>query len=277
MDFYKSMNDLKKYFIEFVNKVPSFGKSFICIDNKMNNELIKEIKNKNFYTYGEKKNSNFRIKNIKQNKKYSEFNVDVSLPNKKILNIKKIRIPLLGIHNIRNSVGALGVALSVGIPIQKIKKGLMNFRGVQRRFNKIFTYNNIDFYDDYAHHPTEIEVVLDGVNKVYKKYDKVCIFQPHRISRLKDLRKEFSFAFKNADTVILCPIYTAGEKIKLGFSYLKFAKEIVENSKVKLFLVNDNNQLAKFIKKNMYGKKIVIGMGAGSISNWMKKLPQLMQ
>jgi UDP-N-acetylmuramate--alanine ligase len=112
MDFYKSMNDLKKYFIEFVNKVPSFGKSFICIDNKMNNELIKEIRNKNFYTYGEKKNSNFRIKNIKQNKKYSEFNVDVSLPNKKILNIKKIRIPLLGIHNIRNSVGALGVALS---------------------------------------------------------------------------------------------------------------------------------------------------------------------
>ena len=128
MDFYKSMNDLKKYFIEFVNKVPSFGKSFICIDNKMNIELIKEIRNKNFYTYGEKKNSNFRIKNIKQNKKYSEFNVDVSLPNKKILNIKKIRIPLLGIHNIRNSVGALGVALSVGIPIQKIKNGLMNFR-----------------------------------------------------------------------------------------------------------------------------------------------------
>ena len=101
-------------------------------------------------------------------------------------------------------------------------------------------------------------------------------FQPHRISRLKDLRKEFSFAFKDADTVILCPIYTAGEKIKLGFNYLNFAKEIIKNSKVKLFLVNDNIQLAKFLKKNMYGKKIVIGMGAGSISNWMRKLPKLM-
>ena len=64
--------------------------------------------------------------------------------------------------------------------------------------------------------------------------------------------------------------------MKLGFNYLKFAKEIIKNSKVKLFLVNDNIQLAKFLKKNMYGKKIVIGMGAGSISNWMKKLPQLM-
>jgi UDP-N-acetylmuramate--alanine ligase len=277
MDFYKSMNDLKKYFIEFVNKVPSFGKSFICIDNKMNNELIKEIRNKNFYTYGEKKNSNFRIKNIKQNKKYSEFNVDVSLPNKKILNIKKIRIPLLGIHNIRNSVGALGVALSVGIPVQKIKKGLMNFRGVQRRFNKIFTYNNIDFYDDYAHHPTEIKVVLQGVKKVFGKHDKVCIFQPHRISRLKDLKKEFTYSFKDADTVILCPIYAAGEKLNLGFSYDNFAKEIIKNSKVKLFMVKNNFQLAKFLKQNMYGKKIVVGMGAGSISNWIKELPDLMK
>jgi UDP-N-acetylmuramate--alanine ligase len=276
MDFYKSMNDLKDHFIEFVNKVPLFGKSFICIDDKINNELIKKIKNKNFYTYGEKKSSNFRIKNIKHYKIFSEFDVVVNLPNKKILNIKKLKIPLLGVHNIRNSVGALGVALSVGIPVKKIKKGLMNFKGVQRRFNKIFTYNNIDFYDDYAHHPTEIKVVLQGVKKVFNKYDKVCIFQPHRISRLKDLKKEFTFAFKDADTVILCPIYTAGEKIKLGFSYDNFAKEIIKNSNVKLFMIKNNIQLAKFLKQNMYGKKIVVGMGAGSISNWMKELPNLM-
>ena len=123
--------------------------------------------------------------------------------------------------------------------------------------------------------PTEIKVVLDGVNKVYKDYEKVCIFQPHRVSRLKDLRKEFSFAFKNADIVVLCPVYSAGEKIKLGFNYINFAKEIIKNSRVKLFLVNDNFQLAKFIKRNMSGKKIVIGMGAGSISNWMRELPKL--
>ena len=120
-------------------------------------------------------------------------------------------------------------------PFQILKKGLLNFRGVQRRFNKIFKYNNIDFYDDYAHHPTEIKVVLDGVNKVYKDYEKVCIFQPHRISRLKDLRKEFSFAFKDADMVILCPIYTAGEKIKLGFNYFKFCKRNNKKFKSKTF------------------------------------------
>ena len=276
MDFYKSMEDLKNYFIQFIEKVPSFGKSFICLDDKINIDLVKKLKNQNFYTYGLNPKSNFFIKNIKQTMKFSEFDLHINVPNKKKITIKRIKVPLLGVHNVRNSVGAAAVALTVGISISDIKKGLLNFKGVQRRFNKIFTYNHVDFYDDYAHHPTEIKVVLDGVSKVYKGYDKVCVFQPHRISRLKDLRKEFSFAFQSADTVILCPIYTAGEKIKLGFNYINFAKDIIKNSKVKLFLVNDNIQLAKFLKKNIYGKKIVIGMGAGSISTWMRKLPQLM-
>ncbi len=277
MDFYKTINDLKKYFIEFINKVPSFGKSFICTDNKINNELIKSIKVKNFYTYGQKNNTNLKINNIKQFQSFSKFDLAVNLPNKKKFDIKNLTIPLLGIHNIRNTVGAIGVALMVGIPIQKIKKGLNNFKGVQRRFNKIFTYNNIDFYDDYAHHPTEIKAVLQGIKQVFNKFEKVCIFQPHRISRLKDLKKDFTYAFKDADTVILCPIYSAGEKIKLGFSYESFAKEIIKNSNVSLFMVRNNNELAKYLKKNMYGKKIVVGMGAGSISNWIKDLPNLMK
>ena len=277
MDFYKTVNDLKKSFNEFIEKVPSFGKSFICIDDKINRELISNGKNKNFYTYGINLKSNFLIRNINQKKEITVFDLVVNLPNKKKQIIKKIKIPLLGIHNIRNSVAAAAVALTVGITIKDIKNGLLRFKGVQRRFNKIFTFNGANFYDDYAHHPTEIKMVLDGVSEVYKDYEKACVFQPHRISRLRDLRKEFSFAFQKADIVILCPVYLAGEKIKLPFSYLKFAKEIIKNSKVKLFLIKDNIQLAKFIKRNIYGKKMVIGMGAGTISNWMRKLPELIK
>ena len=277
MDFYKSMNDLKSYFIDFINKVPLFGKSFICIDDRNNNELIKSIKNKNFYTYGQKNNANFKIKNVRQYKSLSEFDLAIKLPNKKNIDIKNIKIPLLGIHNIRNTVGAIGVAFTVGIPVRKIKKGLKNFKGVQRRFNKIFSYNKVDFYDDYAHHPTEIKVVLQGVKHVFNNYEKICIFQPHRISRLKDLKKKFTYAFKDADKVILCPIYSAGEKIKLGFSYENFARNIIKNSNVKLLMIDNQYQLAKYLKQNMYGKKIVIGMGAGSISNWIKELPDLMK
>ena len=276
MDFYSSMNELNKYFVKFVNKVPSFGKSFICIDDKNNRNLLKKIKNKNFYTYGLNSKANFCIKNLKQFRQYSQFDLKIILPNKKSKLIKNFKIPLLGIHNVKNSVAAAALGLTVGLSVFSIKKGLKNFKGVQRRFNKIFTFNKVDFFDDYAHHPTEIKVVLDGVKNVYKGYEKICIFQPHRISRLKDLRKDFSYAFKDADKLILFPIYTAGEKIKLGFSYLNFAKEVIKNSKVQLFLVDDKFQLAKYLKNNIYGKKIVIGMGAGTISTWMRELPKLL-
>ena len=276
MDFYKSIDDLKNLFIEFINKVPSFGKSFICIDDKNNAELLKKLKIKNYYTYGTNSKSQFHIKNIKQVKDFSEFDLSIKLPGKKNILMNKIKIPLLGIHNIRNSTAAAAVATTIGISKEIIKKGLSKFTGVQRRFNKIFTYRKINFYDDYAHHPTEIKEVLNGVRAAYKDDDIVCIFQPHRISRLKDLKKEFSKSFKKANTVILCPVYAAGEKMKLGFNYLSFAKEIIKNSKVQLFLVNDQYQLAKFIKSNIYGKKIVIGMGAGTISSWIKELPKLL-
>jgi UDP-N-acetylmuramate--alanine ligase len=276
MDFYKSIDNLKKLFIEFITKVPSFGKTFICIDDKNNCEILKKIRIKNYYTYGTNLKSQFQIKDIKQYKDFSKFDVIVRLPGKKKLSLKNIKIPLLGLHNIRNATAALAVSITIGISKDIIKKSLKEFKGVERRFNKIFTFKETHFYDDYAHHPSEIKEVLNGVKEAYKKEKIVCVFQPHRISRLRDLRKEFSFSFKKADIVILCPLYSAGEKMKLGFKYTNFAKDIVKNSKVKLFLVSDEFQLAKFIKQTVYGKKIVIGMGAGSISNWMKKLPNLL-
>jgi UDP-N-acetylmuramate--alanine ligase len=275
MDYYKSLNDLKNLFISFINKVPSFGKSFICIDDKNNFEILKKIKIKNYYTYGTNIKSQFNIKNIKQEKEFSEFDLSVKLPGKKNVIIHKVKIPLLGLHNIRNATAAAAVAITIGISQTIIKKGLKEFKGVQRRFNKIFTFRETNFFDDYAHHPTEINEVLNGIRAAYKNNEIICVFQPHRISRLKDLKKEFSLSFKKADTVILCPVYTAGEKIKLGFNYNDFAKEIIKNSKVKLFLIKDQYQLAKFIKNNIYGKKIVVGMGAGTISNWMKEIPKL--
>jgi UDP-N-acetylmuramate--alanine ligase len=277
MDYYKSMDDLKNLFISFINKAPSFGKSFICIDDKNNAELLKKIKIKNYYTYGTNSKSQFHIKNIRQLKEFSEFELSVKLPGKKNITVDKIKIPLLGLHNIRNATAAAAVALTIGISKLIIKKGLKEFKGVQRRFNKIFTFRETNYYDDYAHHPTEIKEVLSGIRSAYKKDEIICIFQPHRISRLKDLRRQFSLSFKKANTVILCPIYTAGEKIKLGFCYKKFAKEIIKNSKVKLLLIDDQYQLAKFLKNNIYGKKIVVGMGAGTISSWMKELPKLIQ
>jgi len=275
MDYYKSIDVLKELFIKFVEKTPSFGKSFICLDDKNNKEIIKKIKIRNFHTYGTEKNSQFCIKNILQSKEYSKFNIDINLPGKKNYKINNIKIPLLGLHNIRNATAAVAVASTIGISTRIIKQSLNEFKGVQRRFNKIFTFKETVFFDDYAHHPTEILELLNGVRQSYKKEEIICVFQPHRISRINNLKKEFSYAFKNANSVILCPVYAAGEKIKLNFNYLNFAKAIIKNSKVNVFLVNNETQLAKYVKQNIYGRKIVIGMGAGSISSWIRNLPKL--
>ena len=271
LDYYKSMKNLKKNFSKFLEKTPSLGKAFVCIDDKNNKEILKKIKNKNFYTYGLTKNSNFQIINVVQKKFFSQFNLSINIPGNNKL-IKKIKIPLLGLHNIKNAASAVAVSFSIGISESIIKKALLKFKGVQRRFNYLFEKNNAIFFDDYAHHPTEIISMLDGVKKVYKKKEIISVFQPHRISRVKNMKLEFSKSFINADTVLLCPIYKANENLKLGFSYNSFAKLIIKNSKVKLIYIKNEENLKKFLKKTAYGEKIYIGMGAGSISNWMRNL-----
>ena len=274
MDYYKNMNSLKELFTRFIEKTPSFGKSFICLDDKNNKELIKRINVKNFNTYGTDKNSQYAINNVYQSKRCSKFNISINLPGKKKYTISNVIIPLLGLHNIRNATAAAAVATTIGISSNIIKNSLKNFKGVERRFNKIFNYRDAIFFDDYAHHPTEIKELLNGVKTVYREEEIICVFQPHRISRLNNLEKEFSYSFNKANSVILCPVFVAGEKIKLNFSYLNFAKKIAKNSNTKVFMIKDESHLIKYIKQNIYGKKIVIGMGAGSISSWIRNLPK---
>ncbi len=271
LDFYKSFKNLKKNFSQFIEKTPSLGKTFLCIDDNNIREVIKKTKNKNFYTYGLSKDANFHITHTLQKKKYSEFNLIIKIPgNKK--EIKKIKIPLIGMHNIKNAASCAAISFLIGINTKVIKYGLRNFRGVERRFNLLFERNKALFFDDYAHHPTEISSVLDGVKEVYQNKEIICIFQPHRTSRVKKLKQEFSKSFKKADTVILCPIYKASENIRLGFSYESFAKLIIKNSKVNLIKIENEIDLRKFIGQTGYGEKIYIGMGAGTISSWMKNL-----
>ncbi len=274
LDFYKNINNLKKSFLKFIEKIPSVGKGFICSDDQNLKKVLKKSVNKNFYTYGKNKRSNFQIINIKQTAKFSKFDIKINIPSKKKI-IKGIKLPMIGVHNVQNAAAAVSLAFTLGLPEKYIKNGLYNFKGVQRRFSHLFNHNNISFYDDYAHHPTEINSVLGGVRDVYKSKEIVCVFQPHRISRLINLKKEFSKCFKMADTVLLCPIYKANEKLKLNFTYNSFAKLIIKNSNVKLIHVDHELQLRRFIKQNVFGEKIYIGMGAGSISNWMKNLKNI--
>ena len=277
IDYYGNFEKLKKSFHKFIEKTPSFGKSIICIDNNNLKFLINKYKSKNILTYGFDKSSNYQIINVNKNKNYSVFDINVKNSKNKIYKIKKIKINLLGNHNISNTTAAIGIALNLGIKINIIKKALKKFLGIQRRFTKVFSIKKREFFDDYAHHPTEIKAVIEGARQVYKNRKIVCVFQPHRYSRIKALKKEFASSFKSSNTVVLCPVYSAGEKIKYNFNQDNFSKLISKKSRVQVINVANRQELKNYIKKNLLDEEMVICMGAGSISSWIREIGNQLQ
>ena len=272
LDFYKSYKNLENAFIQFLNKTPPIGKSLICIDNKNIKKILPKIKNKNILTYGFDLKSNYRISNARYNVGYSLFDLDYKKTNGERVKIKNINLKLIGKHNILNAAASAAVCLNLGVKTDIIKRALKNFSGVQRRMTKIFTRNNNEFFDDYAHHPTEITSILEGLKNIYKGRKIITVFEPHRYSRVISLKKSFSKSFKETDIVLIIPIYAAGEKKNLNFNMLNFAKLISKNSKTQVVLANNQKELSNFFKKNLISDEIIIGMGAGSISQWMREL-----
>ena len=272
MDYYKNYKNLEDSFLQFINKTPPIGKCIICIDDKNIKKIKKKIKTKNILTYGFTTIADYQVIKPKYNSKNCKFDLIVKnfLGKKKVF--KNIVVKLIGKHNILNSVAAISVCLNLGIKIETIKSALLKFTGVQRRMTKIFEKNENEFYDDYAHHPTEIYSVLEGIKNVANEKKITSVFQPHRFSRVNLLKKEFSKSFKFSDRVILCPIYAAGEKILNDFDLVKFGRMISLNSNVEVIVIKNEKDFKNFFKKNLIKNEIIIGMGAGSISNWMRNL-----
>ena len=136
----------------------------------------------------------------------------------------------------------------------------------------MFSIKKREFYDDYAHHPTEIRAVIKGARQAYKDRKIICVFQPHRYSRVKFLKNEFALSFKSSNVVVLCPIYSAGEKIKHNFNQNSFSQLISKKSKTQVINIKDQKELKNYFKKNLLDNEMVICMGAGSISNWIKEI-----
>ena len=272
LDYYKNFNKLLAAFKTFIEKTPPIGKSFLFIDNLNIQKIIKKLKTKNYFTYGFHKDANYQVCNAKYEINYTKFDLKIKNVGSKGLHVKNILLNLIGKHNVLNATAAISLCLNLGLKENIIKKALINFSGVQRRLTKVFKKNKIEFYDDYAHHPTEIESVLEGVRIVAKKRKIISVFQPHRYSRIKSLKLEFASCFKNSDKVILCPMYAAGEPTDKTYNKIKFAQLISKFSKIQVIIIENENDLTNYFKRNLINDEIIIGMGAGSISKWMYNL-----
>ena len=276
LDYYKNFKNLEKSFLEFIYKTPPTGKCIICTDSDNIRKISNKIKNKNIITYGENKKADYQINNIKYFFDSTSFSLSFKDKDKKNKTIKNINVKLLGKHNVQNASAAFIVCLNLGANINVIKRSLRNFSGVQRRMTKVFTKNKNDFYDDYAHHPTEISSIIEGVKNVNQKRKIICVFEPHRYSRIISLKDKFSKCFAKSNLVIMCPLYAAGEKKNYKFDQIKFGNLIAKNSNTQVIIIKNENELANYFKKNLISNEIIIGMGAGVISKWMTKIKNLL-
>ena len=273
MDFYKNFSNLKKYFLNFTNNIPFDGVAIYCNDNTDLKKLLLESKKRNKISYGLNKDSDVRATNILINEKGSFFDINIKKTNLlKKETINKIRLNVLGRHNIQNSLAAVTVAKILNINTNKIKKAFQKFKGVKRRFTLVCNFKGIKIIDDYAHHPEEIKATLELARDLKPK-KIIVIFQPHRYSRFKNLYYDFKKVLKNCDRLYVANVYSAGEKKIKNISKEKFVFEMNKIKKNFAKSLNNINSLPEIILNEGNKGDIVIFIGAGDVSKWVNDLP----
>ena len=206
IDFYLSMDNLRKTFIDFINKIPFYGRAILCVDDKEVQGLIPKL-TKSYLTYGLNPQSDIRASGISKEGLNTTF--DVIFKSRLAGNVT-ISIP--GEHNILNALAAIGVGLELDIDFKYIREGLKNPGGLKRRFEIKDERGGILFLDDYGHHPTEIMATLSAAKECWPDRRLVVVFQPHRFTRTRDLYDKFVISFNQADSLIISPLYRAGEE-----------------------------------------------------------------
>jgi UDP-N-acetylmuramate--alanine ligase len=280
LDHYGSFENLKNAYIKFIENIPFYGFVVACKDHEVTASLISNISDREILTYGiASQGLDVKAINIRNEASYSEFDVILSSRIAGVeKTIKNIHLPMVGLHNVLNSLAAIAIAAKLNFSDNIIKNGFKAFRGVKRRFTKVAEIGGVTIIDDYAHHPTEIKATLQTAKIAIHKTNGariIAIAQPHRYSRLQDLFSEFTHCFELADVVIIADIYSAGEKPIPGVSKDVLAsaiKQVSPNKDVRALQSGD--KLAALISEIAQPGDIALCMGAGTISKWAYKLPQ---
>lgn len=258
-DCYKDLDDLKDAFTNFANGSHIDGIVGICIDDLNVRNIIKKLK-RPYKTFGVTSEASIRAENIK----YEGFNssFDLYKDNELMTNIK-LDVP--GKHNIQNSLAAITIAMELNIDVNQIKNGLEKYCGVKRRLEVTHQLKNGSIiFDDYAHHPTEVEASLSAIKSSFKNR-VITIFQPHLYTRTYNFYQDFSKALSISDITILVDIFPSREKpIKNVTSELIY-NEMLKIDNNNIFLNNEISLLPSMVKDIYEDGDILITMGAGDI------------
>lgn len=259
---------LKNAFISFTSNLPFYGACILCTDDQGVNDIINNI-HRPVISYGFNSTADVRATNIKQVGMQMHFDVTYARDNKKYNQTFPIQLNLIGRHNILNTLAAIGICCELDIDVDIIQTALNNFSGVARRldYHGKLNINNysIDLFDDYGHHPVEINAVFESLKNTYPDKRLVVIFQPHRYSRTRDLFDDFARVLSDADGLILLDIYPASEQPIAQISSSILAKTIRKRSLLNPVVVKNTQEALSVLPNIINENDVLITLGAGNI------------
>jgi UDP-N-acetylmuramate--alanine ligase len=265
MDCYRNMRDVKRAFLDFMDRVPFYGMVVACNDDRLLRGLLPEVRRR-VLTYGTRRGSDFHIK-----LRESTFDATEGRPISRFLvtyrgkDLSEFSLHVPGVHNVLNATAAIAVGVGLDIHTDQIRSALGNFRGVDRRFQLRGKAAGVSVVDDYGHHPTEIKATLAAAQQCGFRKIHV-IFQPHRYTRTRDLMDEFATAFENADSLFVLDIYAASEPPIEGITAETLALRISEKGGHAALYAGSFAEAVNSVTEVAQAGDMILTLGAGSVS-----------
>ena len=271
LDFYGDFEAEKRAFDAFADNVPFYGFIAACIDHPEVQALIGRISDRRVVTYGLSPQADVRATGVHFASGGMRFDVTATSGDG-VTRIRKLYLPMPGEHNVMNALAAVAVALEMGIGIAAVRKAFSSFAGVKRRFTRTGKVEGVTVIDDYAHHPVEIAAVLGAARQAYDG-KVIAVVQPHRYSRLRDLFEEFCVCFNDADTVLVSPVYAAGEAPIAGADREALVEGLLGRGHRHAIPFDGPDELPALLAAMVGDGDVVMCLGAGTISAWANDLP----
>ena len=271
MDHYGDMDSIRDAFVNFINKIPFYGKAILCLDNEEIQNIIPRLK-KPYITYGLTSQADLQAKEIIRKSSSSEFEIIY-----KGEDIGRVTVGMPGNHSVLNALAAVGVGLELNIDLKDIEKGLSDLGGLARRFQIKGEKNGVLVIDDYGHHPTEIMATLETAREAWPENRLIVVFQPHRYSRTKELYDRFVISFNHSDVLIIAPLYAAGEKAMEGVDSEWLYKGIKEHGHRDVHLAESLDHTLALIKEMVNPGDRVISLGAGDVYRVGENLLEILE
>jgi UDP-N-acetylmuramate--alanine ligase len=274
LDHYGDFDAVRGAFRNFIERVPFYGAAIMCLDHPEVQSLVRTVIDRRIITYGFNPQADVRATDIEATAGGSTFTVrlfDRRSGAERV--IEKLMLAMPGKHNVQNACAAIAVAKELGLSDDDIRSALANFGGVKRRFTKTGEAKGVSVIDDYGHHPVEIRAVLSAARDVAQGKKVVAVVQPHRYTRLRDLMADFAACFDSADTVVVAPVYTAGEAPIEGVDRDHLAAAIRASGHRAVTTVDGQATLAATLAPLVSAGDIVVCLGAGDITKWAASLP----